>query len=57
MTTDRVLATLAMLCLIAFLSVLVIWVPRWDLGIVIGVSVLLAAYDFYHDLKPRERRG
>jgi len=57
MTTDRVLATLAMLCLIAFLSVLVIWVPRWDLGIVIGVSVLLAAYDFYRELKPRERRG
>ena len=57
MTSDRILAAVALLCLIAFLSVLVIRVPRFDLGIVIGLVVLLAVYDFYRALRAAPKRG
>ena len=56
MTTDRILAALAILSLIAFLSVLAIWVQRWDMRIVIGIVVVFAIYDFYRDLRPAAER-
>lgn len=52
MMTDRILAALALLGLLAFLSILVIWVKRWDLTIVVGVSVAFTIYDFYRELWP-----
>lgn len=42
---NRVLAVLAVAMLAAFLGILVWHVPRLDLGIVVGVSFLIAAYD------------
>lgn len=47
------MALLAFLVLTAFLAILVIHVPRIDLMAVIGVTVLLAAYDLYTSFKPR----
>jgi len=44
---DRVLAILAMLVLFGFLGILAFSVPSPDLLIVIAVTLLLAAYDFF----------
>lgn len=42
---DRVLAVLAYLTLVCFLAVLVWHVPRWDLGLVVLITVVLAGFD------------
>jgi hypothetical protein len=41
------LPILAFLTLVAFLGVLVVWVPRLDLISVVTLTLLLAAYDFF----------
>ncbi|MEX0923412.1 MAG: hypothetical protein WDZ84_11605 [Rhodovibrionaceae bacterium] len=43
---DRVLGIFAYAVLLGFLGILVGFVPRWDLGIVVAVSLALVAYDF-----------
>lgn len=47
MTTDSTLKVLAFLTMVLFIGILVLKVPRWDLGIVVGLSVLAAAWDFF----------
>jgi hypothetical protein len=42
---DRLFAFLALAGLVAFCAVLVVYVKRWDLGVVIIICLLLAAYD------------
>jgi hypothetical protein len=42
----RIAPLLALAVLTAFLAVLLIAVPRWDLGAVIVLTVVLAARDF-----------
>ena len=42
---DRLMALLAFAMLAGFLGIMMWHVRRWDLGIVIGVTLLLAAYD------------
>ncbi|AUH32960.1 hypothetical protein [Paracoccus tegillarcae] len=42
---DRIMAGLAYAILVGFLVTLVIYVPRWDLGGVILLTLLLAGYD------------
>ena len=44
--TDKVMALLALAVLTAFLVILVVYVPRLDLGLIIGATLLLGAYDF-----------
>lgn len=44
--TDKMMALLALLVLTAYLAILVIYVPRIDLGVVVGATLLLVAYDF-----------
>lgn len=44
--TDKVMALLALAVLTAFLVILVVYVPRLDLGLIIGATLLLVAYDF-----------
>ncbi len=44
---NKILAFFAFLVLAAFLSILVIKVPRFDLAIVIAFTIVLAAWDFY----------
>ncbi len=48
--TDRILALLAFLTLLGFLGVLVGFVPRLDLGLVVGATLLLVIYDFFATL-------
>ena len=45
--TRTIAQTLAFLMLAAFLSILVIWVPRIDLMVVLGTTVVLVAIDFF----------
>ena len=44
---NKALAIFAFLVLVAFLSILIIHVPRVDLAAVIGFTVLLAGWDLY----------
>lgn len=53
MLTDRILALIAALSMIGFVSFLPIWVPSPDLIIVVVAVVLLMLYDFWTDLRPR----
>jgi hypothetical protein len=50
---NKVLAVFAFLVLVAFLSILVIHVPRIDLVSVIAFTVLLAGWDLYTTHKKR----
>lgn len=50
---NRLMAIAAFLILVAFLSILLIHVPRIDLAVVIGVTVLLAGWDVYTGLGRR----
>lgn len=45
--TDQVLRAAAFAALVAFLGVLVYWVPRVDLAAVILLTLALAAYDLF----------
>lgn len=49
--TDRILPVLAFLLLAGFLGILFIWVPRVDLGVIIGLTLLLVAIDFFFSKK------
>ncbi|MGQ7845419.1 hypothetical protein ACUNV4_13130 [Granulosicoccus sp. 3-233] len=44
--TDKLMALLALAVLTAYLVILVVYVPRLDLGLIIGATLLLVAYDF-----------
>ena len=45
--TDTILKILAFGVLVAFLGILVIWVPRLDLGLVIALTLVLTGIDFF----------
>ena len=47
MMSDRIMALLAFGMFVAFLGVLLWYVPRVDLGAVIAITVVLAAWDFF----------
>lgn len=47
---NRILSTLALICLIAFLGVFIYRVPRLDLGIVLGLTILMACFDFWREV-------
>lgn len=44
---NRVMAVVALVVLIGFVSILLIHVPRLDLAAVIGITLALAAWDVY----------
>lgn len=50
---NLLMALFAFAVLLAFLAILVIHVPRTDLMIVIGATVLLAGYDLFTTFRPR----
>lgn len=54
--TDKILAFVGLIGLIAFNSVILIWVAEPDLIILVSIALLLAAYDFWRTVftKPRE---
>ena len=53
MLADRIIATLAILSVVLFLGIIGWNVPRITLLIVLTVVVLMAAYDFWRELRPR----
>jgi hypothetical protein len=47
MMIERILTMAAFLTLVCFLGVLVYKVPRVDLGVVIGLTIVMAFYDLF----------
>jgi uncharacterized membrane protein len=45
---NRAMALVAFVFLTATIVTLVIYVPRWDLGIVVGLTLFLAGWDMWH---------
>ncbi|MEM8797925.1 MAG: FeoB-associated Cys-rich membrane protein [Pseudomonadota bacterium] len=54
---DKFIAILALLMLLTFVSVIIIWVPEPSLIIVCLVVVAMAAYDFYRMLVIEPRKN
>ncbi|MEZ5740698.1 MAG: hypothetical protein R3E68_15405 [Burkholderiaceae bacterium] len=44
---DKLMALIAFAFMAGFVGILVWYVPRWDLGVVVGLTVALAAYDLF----------
>ena len=57
MNRKRLFAFIAFIAFSGFLGILIWFVPRLDLGIALGVGVLLAAYDIWDQLFRRGARG
>ncbi len=56
--TDKLMALLALAVLTAYLAILVVYVPRLDLGLVVGATLLLVAYDFLvHERRSKPSRS
>lgn len=55
--SDRLMALLAYAVMAAFLLILIWYVPRWDLGGVIALTLLLAGYDLLQVVRRHERPG
>jgi len=55
-TTDKIIAFIALLGLVVFNSVILIWVAEPDLIILVSIALMLAAYDFWRSVfrQPRE---
>ena len=53
--TDKIMASVALLALIAFLATVPIFVPDIDLILVIVFVSLLAIYDFWRSLRDQGR--
>jgi hypothetical protein len=51
---NKIMAVLAFAVLVGFLSILLIHVPRLDLAVVIGFTILLAAWDLYSTHRSRK---
>jgi len=45
--TDTILKLIAFVTMLIFVGILVVHVPRFDLGIVIALTMLAAAWDFF----------
>lgn len=50
------LAVIGFLALAGFLLILIIEVPRIDLGIVVGITLVLALVDFVREMAARKNR-
>lgn len=55
MRYGKFLALLAFAVFVIYLGVLAVRVPRLDLQIVIGLTVLLAAYDLWTEIGKKKR--
>lgn len=53
---DKILAMVGLLGLVAFNSVILIWVAEPDLIIIVSTALILAGYDFWRSVfrQPRE---
>lgn len=55
LTIDHIISVLALAFLLGFLAILVTYVPRWDLGIVVLVTILLASWDVWQKFGPQRK--
>jgi len=55
-TIDKIIAVVAILCLVFFMSIILVYVERWNLALVTAVGLAMAAYDFWRELF-RRRNG
>lgn len=53
--SDKILALVALLGLIIFNSVILIWVAEPDLIILVSIGLALAAYDFWRSVFRKSR--
>ncbi|MFP4538270.1 MAG: hypothetical protein ACLFPA_08200 [Dichotomicrobium sp.] len=53
--TDKLIALFALLGLIAFNSVILIWVAVPDLIILVSIALFIAAYDFWDSVFSKSR--
>lgn len=56
MRYGKLLALFAFAVFVIYLGVLAVRVPRLDLQIVIGLSILLAAYDLWTEVGKKKKR-
>ena len=49
-TTETIIAIIALLGLVTFMSVLVVYVAEPDLIVIVVIGLLFAAYDFWREL-------
>lgn len=54
--TDKIIAFIALLSLIAFSAVILIWVAEPDLIILVSVALIIAAYDFWRSVFRQPRK-
>lgn len=52
---NRLMALVAFTIFLGFLGIMMWHVRRWDLGIVIGLTVLLAGYDLFQGSRSNNR--
>lgn len=45
---NRAMALLAFIVLAVSVGTLVVFVPRWDLAIMVGLTLVLAGWDLWH---------
>lgn len=55
--TDKIMAILALATMIAFLGVVVVFVPEVDLIIVVLIVSAMAIYDFWQSLRNGRNNG
>lgn len=53
--SDKIIAFVAFAILVGFLGILIVEVPRIDLGAVILLTVVLAGYDFLRTFRERAK--
>jgi hypothetical protein len=53
--SDKIIAFVALLGLVIFNSVILIWVAEPDLIILVSIALLLAAYDFWRTVFSKSR--
>lgn len=44
---NRLLAFFAFATLVGFLGILVLWVPRVDIAVIVGLTIVLVGIDFF----------
>ena len=54
---DKVLVTIAMLLLITFLGIIVVFVKEIDLAVVVVLVVAMAIYEVWYDLRAISKRN
>ena len=55
LTIDRIISLIAFAILFAFLAILFGYVTRWDLGLLVLITISLAGWDFWQTTGRRKK--